>query len=96
MLDLPPHAIGWIDAGVVDLFMLLLFGSRNILAAAIAAPMERRQERVERDREEVSQLRAGAEAFFDATMRQRLLDIADQYEILAAMLPPERGAATPR
>jgi hypothetical protein len=61
--------------------------------------MERRQERVERYHEEVSQLRAGAEAFFDATMRQPLLDIADQYEILAAsleMLPPERGAATPR
>jgi hypothetical protein len=61
--------------------------------------MERRQERVERYGQEASELRARAEAFFDPTMRQRLLDIADQYEILAAsleLLPPERGAATPR
>jgi hypothetical protein len=61
--------------------------------------MERRQERVERYRREASQLRAKAEAFFDPTMCQRLLDIAHQYEVLAAsleMLPPEGGAATPR
>jgi hypothetical protein len=54
--------------------------------------METRQARVARYRREASLLRAQAEAFYDRTIRQQLLDLADQYEILATsleMLPPK-------
>jgi hypothetical protein len=54
--------------------------------------MEMRQARVERYRREAAHLRAEAEVFYDPTIRQQLLDIAHQYEILAAsieMLPPK-------
>jgi hypothetical protein len=53
--------------------------------------LESQQARVERYRREASHLRAEAEAFYDPTIRQQLLDIARQYEILAMsieMLPP--------
>jgi hypothetical protein len=54
--------------------------------------VETRQVRVERYRREASHLRAEAEAFYNPAIRQRLLDIARQYEILAMsieMLPPK-------
>jgi|HubBroStandDraft_6_1064221.scaffolds.fasta_scaffold1445459_1 hypothetical protein len=69
------------------------FGNRVLLAPALKVPAtETRQARVERYRREASLLRAEAEVFFDPTIRQQLLDLAHQYEILAMsleMLPPK-------